>query len=379
MLGWPPTWAARLQGSRCPESYVAAAVSAAAGLAKYEGAAALEAVCSEGAEPAPVRAALTLPQAFAAAECSTYDADFKARSASLLCRLYSSADTAPPDGWLVTAFWQSQYIVRQVYRCRIAHCILVTSQVIVQIYQYTDSTVSTIYCHWAARGMQLRLQIWYCMYAESQSAGMQIHEDAATAAAAAAAEKAAEEAFVAGRGSPSGGSPTASSGSKTPRAEAPYTSPNQRLRKARRAEELQHPPAHKVTTRHHADDCDASNTGAHLHNTRTWKVCSATNHFFKWSSLPPRPSCAARAMPGHTVIPTRIDIQESMKSMCYCNWISRRGHPVEQESLSFHHVRCGRPNLVCACRMAKVKQSRWMFESSCETPGHISESERSIC
>lgn len=78
---------------------------------------------------------------------------------------------------------------------------------------------------------------------------VQIYEDAGTAAAGAAAEKAAEEAFVAARGSPTSVSPAANNGvppSKTPRAEVPFKSPNQRLRKARRAEELQHPAAHKV-------------------------------------------------------------------------------------------------------------------------------------
>ena len=143
---------------------------------------------------------------------------------------------------------------------------------------------------------------------------MQIHEDAATTAAAAAAEKAAEEAFVAGKGSPSGGSPGASSGSKAPRAEAPRPSPNQRLRKARRAEELQHPAAHKVTTRHHTHAPDAPHTGAQLHNTTNWKC---------WiPSLQAIVRCESYARPHSD--PTRIHTKASMK--CSVN-SSSRGYP----------------------------------------------------
>lgn len=64
---------------------MAAAKAAAAGLSKYEGAAPLEGVCSEGAEPEPVRAALELPEGFTAAECHDYDADFKVCRAWNLC------------------------------------------------------------------------------------------------------------------------------------------------------------------------------------------------------------------------------------------------------------------------------------------------------
>lgn len=56
---------------------MAAAVSAAGGFHKYEGAPLLDAICREGAEPEMLRAALNLPKCFAAAECRKYDADVK--------------------------------------------------------------------------------------------------------------------------------------------------------------------------------------------------------------------------------------------------------------------------------------------------------------